>query len=322
MKIKKYSTDKNGATFSKKTLSYVAMTGAFLAVAGQSNGQVVYTNVNPDDTVRAPGANMYDYFPIDFDNDGVVDVVVHHHIEGDGVVQQARIGTFSATSSSAPIPLANRENRIPASIYTTASNHVYLYPSVLNQGDIISAGSGNMHSFLEGDPIDFQMTLNYRIGANQWGQWNGATGFMGMEFISGSSLFYGWVELDVDSAASRIIVKGYAYESTPGMLIHAGDVGVGINEGNSVDGSYFMLSSNPVSAALLSAAIFSSDKVQDYKVEIINNLGEVLDTRSAKAVAGGNTVRLHVDNIAAGNYFIKLTLGDSVKYRRLMVAEK
>jgi hypothetical protein len=54
----------------------------------------------------------------------------------------------------------------------------------------------------------------------------------------------------------------------------------------------------------------------------MNNLGEVLRTQEAKANAGGNHAQLNLNGIAAGNYFVKLTLGDKINYRKLMVAER
>ena len=80
MKIKKYSGEKNGSTLSKKALSYAAMTGAFLAASESSDGQVIYYDVNPDVTVTSPGPDMWDYYPIDFDSDGIADIVVQHYI--------------------------------------------------------------------------------------------------------------------------------------------------------------------------------------------------------------------------------------------------
>jgi hypothetical protein len=324
MKIKKYSEEKNETLFSKKALSYSAMTGAFLALASQTNAQVIYTDVIPDDTVRATAADSYDYFPIDFDNDGVLDVVIQHHIDIDTLARQAFVGTFTqVTSAGAPLfILANRVNRIIGSKYTFTTGKVYQYPSVLNFGDVISSGNPNLHSFSEGYPVKYHMSLNYATGGgNHYGQWLGVEGYMGVEFRSGSDVHYGWVELKVDSVPNWVIVKGYAYESTPGDSIHAGELPVGVKNIKS-DGSYFMLSNNPASRNKPSAVIFSSDKQQDYKLEIINNLGEVIQTQTGSAMTGkNNTIGLHLQHVAAGNYFVRLTLGDKVQHRKLAVAE-
>jgi hypothetical protein len=322
MKIKKYSNEKNGASFSKKAMTYAAMTGAFLGVAESGDAQVVYTDVNPDRVVTSAGPDMYDYFPIDFDNDGIADIVIQHYIASNGTTKIAWAGTFSQTySSGVPVMLANRLNLSPATV-DTFSGRKYIYPSVFNNGDLISSGNPNMRSFSYAYPFKSHMTLNW-ISTGQYGQWLGVEGFMGYQFISGSNIYLGWIEMDVDSAASRVIVKGYAYESTPGASITAGDIGpVGIPEKNSVDGSYFMLSNNPASHTVPSAAFFTSDKQQEFKLEIINNLGEVVSSQTGNTVVGNNTKGLHLQNVAAGNYFVRLTLADKVQHRRLMIAEK
>jgi hypothetical protein len=318
MKIKKYSTEKNGASLSKKSLSYAAMTGAFLAVAAQSDAQIIYHDVNPDDTIISPGPSTFGFFPIDFDGDAVVDIVIQHYIEADTITHEAWAGTFSQVSSiGAPISLINRNNRIPGSINTTNN---YLYPSVLNQGDLISAADPNLHSFNMAAFKQY-MTLNI-VTSSHYGHWYGVTGFMGIEFNIGANLHYGWVEMDIDSACTRVIVKGYAYESTTGMGIHAGDIGVGIPHLVSKNDMEMVVANNPSTSSAHSAVLFSSDKSQDYKIEIMNNLGEVLRTQEAKANAGGNHAQLNLNGIAAGNYFVKLTLGDKINYRKLMVAER
>jgi hypothetical protein len=131
MKIKKYSNEKNGASFSKKALSYAAMTGAFLATGEQSDAQIVYTDVNPDRVVQSPGASMYDIFPIDFDNDGVADIVVQHYIASNGTTMICWVATWSQTvSSGVPVQLVNRANRIPGTI-SAFSSRTYLYPVYL-----------------------------------------------------------------------------------------------------------------------------------------------------------------------------------------------
>jgi hypothetical protein len=319
MKVKKYSTEKNGASLSKKTLAYAAMTGAFLAAGEKSEAQIVYTDVNPDRIVTSPGPNMWDYFPIDFDNDGVADVVIQHYIASNGTTMIGWAGTFSQTvSSGVPVLLVNRLNRIPGTI-NTFSGRSYLYPDVFAQGDLISSGNSHLHSFYQGYFKSIQ-TLNW-ISSGQFGQWLGVQGFMGIEFNSGTNIFYGWVEMDVDSAASRVIVKGYAYESTPSAPIHAGDMGPLAVDHNTVADSYFMLSSNPASNSSPSAVMFSSTKQQAYKIELVNTLGDVIKTLNGEAAAGNNTKGLHLQDVAAGNYFVRLTMGDKVQHRRLIVSE-
>jgi hypothetical protein len=310
MKIKKYSSDKNNSSYAKKVLSYATMSGAFLAVADSADAQIIYTDVNPDTVLKATTPSTHSFFPVDFNSDGVVDVVVSHYLYGDSITKQGSLLQFS---TSAQTTVVNSYNRVMGDF-----SGAYFYPSALAAGASISSVNPAFHAFTE---IAFQtMTLNH----NGSGPWNGTTAFVGVEFKSADSLevFHGWIELAVDSGVpDSVVVKGYAYESNPGDLIHAGDIGVGIHGAKKIKHSDIVITNNPA-GNVPSQVLFTSDKAQAYKIEIINNLGEILRTQSASAVAGQNRVTLDTRRLAAGNYFMKLTLGDTVRFKKLMVAEK
>src|SRR3569832_768619 len=127
--------------------------------------------------------------------------------------------------------------------------------------------------------------------------------------------------MDVDSFPDSVVVKGYAYESAPGVGIHAGDRVTNVQEIHQTDGSYFQLSHNPSTPSHITHVYFSSDKPGEYKLEIVNTLGDVLRTHEGMSVMGYNNVRLPLENLAAGNYFIRLTTGDKVQHRKVMVVE-
>ena len=55
------------------------------------------------------------------------------------------------------------------------------------------------------------------------GQWPGVTnGYLGLKFMIGSEVHYGWARLTVGKRVSHVVLTGYAYETIPNKPIKAG----------------------------------------------------------------------------------------------------
>jgi hypothetical protein len=54
---------------SGKLASYSTMAGAFIALSSSANGQVLYTDVNPDETYSENG----EFYELDLNEDGDID---------------------------------------------------------------------------------------------------------------------------------------------------------------------------------------------------------------------------------------------------------
>lgn len=191
--------------FSERLTKYGALS---LAIAGVSNvaGQVVYTDVDPDFTGGAT-----DVFNIDFNNDGMDDVSIVQ--SNNGIYEH-----ISVTPASGNGVLA-------------ASNSGYLYASNLSAGTAINSAAGSFRSI--GDLC---------AGAGYAGsQFCGATdGYIGVQFAVGGSTYYGWIRVDV-ADSSNFVVKDFAYESTAGTAIAAGDTGTAGIEDQIFEGFSFFV---------------------------------------------------------------------------------
>lgn len=174
---------------SKRIAKYSALTLAIAGVADAS-GQVIYTDVNPDFA-----GTTGDSFAIDFNNDGIDDVTV----------VAVNIGYNLVTIEAEPL------NGVIA-----ASNQGYFYASNLAYGTDINAGAGVFRGF--GDAC---------AGAGYTGsQFCGeGEGYVGVQFDVAGETHYGWIRIDVADSANFIVLD-YAYESTAGATIAAGDQGV------------------------------------------------------------------------------------------------
>ena len=174
--------------FSKKLAKYSALTLAIAGIADAS-GQVVYTDVDPDFA-----GTIGDSFTIDFNNDGIDDIVV--------LAQD--VGYDLVTIAAEPL------NGVIAT-----SNGGYFYASNLAYGTPINAGAGVFRDF--GDAC---AGVGY-AGSQFCGE---GEGYVGVAFDVSGNTHYGWIRIDVADSGSFVVLD-YAYESTANAAIAAGDQG-------------------------------------------------------------------------------------------------
>jgi len=174
-------------SFSKKIAKYSALSLAIAGVADAS-GQIIYTDVDPDFV-----GGLGDNFAIDFDSDGFDDINVI----------QSNNGNYELVKAQ---PAAG--NGVIA-----ASNAGYFYASNVAYGSAISAGAGSFRSF-----GSFCAGVGY-AGSQFCGL---GEGYIGVEFDISGDTHYGWVRVDI-ADSSNFIVLDYAYESTAGDSLNAGE---------------------------------------------------------------------------------------------------
>ncbi|MEX0998197.1 MAG: T9SS type A sorting domain-containing protein [Flavobacteriaceae bacterium] len=174
--------------FSKKLAKYSALTLAIAGIADAS-GQVVYTDVDPDFA-----GTVGDSFAIDFNNDGIDDIVVLAQNVGYDIVQV----------------VAEPLNGVIAT-----SNAGYFYASNLAYGTPINAATGVFRDF-----GDVCAGVGY-AGSQFCGE---GEGYVGVLFDVSGNTHYGWIRIDVADSANFIVLD-YAYEATPDTAIEAGDEG-------------------------------------------------------------------------------------------------
>lgn len=182
----------------QKLLKYGALT-AVLGGASEVNGQIIYTDVDPD----VGGAGVL--YSIDMDNDGNDDFQIRHWD------QSASGGDMDLLVAG---PAVNSNSSFSNSIIAS-SNPYFVYPMVLNAGDAISAGATgwNNESFQSLDEDDCYV-----------GNWCNVTDkYLGLRFKIGTDTHYGWARLSVGANASDWVIKDYAYNGTPGEAIDAGE---------------------------------------------------------------------------------------------------
>ncbi len=190
---------------------YGTMAAAVTAVAAVSDAdaQVMYTDINPDETYSTHG----DSYDLDLNGDAIIDFQI----------LQATSGYNSAYNAVLAFPnSAYSTNNIMGSLFYS----VIPMPYALNAGTPIGA-SGN---FPSGAYSTNFLAYVYQ-GTGVYANWNGQSDkYLGLRFDISGSTHYGWARLSVASGSGSFTIKDYAYEATAGVSIDAGDMGVSIEE--------------------------------------------------------------------------------------------
>ncbi|MFZ9027687.1 MAG: T9SS type A sorting domain-containing protein [Crocinitomicaceae bacterium] len=200
-------------------LKYSAAAGAFLA-AGAVNGQIQYTDVNPDVVLD----NTTPQYDMDLDGDLVNDFGF--------AVQTFSFTTsgISITGSYAGVALGTG-NSVAGTMSSTSSGGSQFNVSPITAGNPIDAGNdwGNGGSY--GAEL---MAGNFNIPAfpgysSDFGNFSGNDIHLGVKFMVGGSTHYGWIRMDVLPDGSQITIKDYAYNTIADLTINAGQT-VGIED--------------------------------------------------------------------------------------------
>lgn len=300
MKIKKYKSEKS-TEINGKLKSYSALTGAFLAAASGVEAQIIYHDVNPDAIVHNG------IYTVDMDGSGVGDFVINQYsISGS---QSYKTAGITATTQH----LSNR-------VIAKGPSIAQYFASRLNAGALIGP-SGNGFKNLLSQCISnvLPMATNFSTGSH--GYWaGGKSGFIGVEFKNNGNTYYGWIDCYVANKADTVIIRGWAYNSIPNTLIHSGDSGLstGIEQTASTLNHIGNFYPNAVKFDNTFIEI-ETKETADLKIEIMNELGQVLQTEEKKINNGKNILQLNVEKIADGNYFVKLAVGQQFYFRKLIV---
>ncbi|MBL7965318.1 MAG: T9SS type A sorting domain-containing protein [Flavobacteriales bacterium] len=281
-----HTTQKNKLTDRWK--AYTGMSAAFMAVGAHADGQVIYTDVDPDQVL------VNDQFTIDFDNDGNQDLLILH----------------STTSSGG---LNIQAAAVSGEVLGTVTSS-FMYPLVLAAGAPIDPANPNWQaSYAFGT-----LAIRYSYGSSTavYGNWLGQNGYLGVRFTSGAGdTHFAWVHLSVGAQCENITIYGYAFNATPNTAINAGDDGsTGMRDAvaAALDASIFPNPATHNATLQLDAA-----KAGAYQVSIMNSMGQVLIAQQVNAGTGTHRFDLDLSGLAAGTYFVEVRGEDQVVMRKV-----
>lgn len=206
----KNSTKKNNLQ------KYAAVAGAFLA-SGAVNGQIMYTDVNPDVVISVANGNSPYLIDMDGDTNDDLGIVVDS-FSGSFTTYISGYGTYNIGYSGSYAAVAGQPS-LGAAMDSSSNAAVLSSGSTINSTNSFTS-SGLMgivgSSFFTAIPISSSWSDGPWLGQNDK--------FMGVAFDIGGNTHYGWVRLSVAADASSVTIHDYAYNAAPGGSIQAGQV--------------------------------------------------------------------------------------------------
>ena len=266
-----------------------------------ANAQIVYTDVNPDDTITCNAPPLCTAIDsLDLDNDGNIDFnlsTYYHFIGLCGIppprgISNAMVSTISVNS-----------------FYGIDSSN----PSALNYGDTID---GNLIWSNGADTLrSLYRTTCLPIISSDAGNWSSGTdNYLPVKISILGNNYFGWIRMYFPETYTyfKIILKDYAYNSIPNQAILAGQTfATGISE-NSFPSS-ITLFPNPVSNHF-TIALGSINK--NVEVTITDIAGKIIYTTTSRET---QKIEVNTKDFAEGVYIVQFHSADFIETKKLIV---
>lgn len=235
---------------------------AFISISAVSKSQIIYHDVNPDTTVSATTTEVIESFYIDLDHDGQYEKELRHFNPGTGN-ELVELQNNAGLSIFAEQVLTTDNRTKPITINDNIS-------SILKWGQ---DGTGNLNStwFGTGDK------------------------FLGLRFQKSGQWHYAWVRITCPADKQSVTIKDFAYNSTPGAPINAGQQsGTGIYHAANERDIKLALSGNGIRFINLEAGIAYTLNLRD------------ANGRNVQKAIIKNDETVDITSLASGIYFAVL----------------
>jgi len=272
-------------SFNQKLNTYSTIaTGVLLAAS--ANGQIVYHDIVPDSILEVPTIPATgNSFQFDLNNDTKVD-----------------INFFGLRFSSSSSYSAWGFFALYAGSFVTGSNS-YINALPLNHTISKTLSSGNdwrSKGTFASKSIYYSNTYTYGNWANQNDK------YLGLRFETTSNdTLYGWMRLSVNQNCDSLIVKDYAYNSTPNQSILAGQT-VSIVENNIDLGKVFY------NTGKLHINLFSAEKTQ---IHIFNITGKRIISETTE----NKSHIIDLQNLSKGMYLVEIINKSGIQRKKILI---
>lgn len=186
----------------KDLIRYSAAAGAAVLGASVAQGEIVYTDIDPDAFLMPGGTESYN---IDVDGETKFSILC-------GSISIYRYAAVQNKTSNAHW-LAPHRGRAT-------------YVLAMSEGDSVSAVPVEkewMNSVYSSANLALFFSVSDTTGGV--GHFLGTSGkYIGIKFHDNGNTHYGWIQVDVPSDVSSVTVTGWAYNDTPDGAITAGMV--------------------------------------------------------------------------------------------------
>jgi hypothetical protein len=288
----------NSSTIIRKLKQYSILASPIIALSTPGDAQISYHDVNPDYEL---GAQAGDFAEVAFDlnNDGITDFVF-------SVFSKYQSDSEGPKFNKAGIaPFQENGNAIIGYTHTHIPNKYY-YASALNVNDDINNSKHFWDYF-----GDFGTFVYYQYPNHTFGQWNDITDrFMGFRLKDNAgNTHYGWMRLDVFKADARIVIKDYAYESTPDLGIKAGDGGVPVENVNP---------ENDINIFAYNKTLFIESTMQPGAPLKISGM-DLLGKKMLEKDVHETSTQISLKSFSAGIYLVSVVNGAKLTTKKISV---
>lgn len=290
--------------FTKKLAAYAVIAEAAL-ISSSAVAQVVYTDVE-DQTLTKNG----DFYAIDFDKDGNIDMQINHV-----AFEVIGVNVKAAIRAIAP-PVGFAEGVKGNSVLVT--NKVdYGYAAMLDAGYTIYADKAFTFNAWGPNMVAFQSMKNNQAGTTREstaGEWlkNANRKYLGVKFPIDGKVHYGWIRMSVSAPDENNLtatIHDFAYESTPTKPLLTG---AGTNSVENLQKLGISIFPNP------SSDIFNIkfDNDKNFNAKIIDITGREIYTKQGIS----SNEKIDLSSQPEGVYFITLENDDAIISQKLIIS--
>lgn len=243
----------------------IILTTMFLTLLS-AKAEIIYRDINPDTTLSASVSEIFKWFMIDLNNDGIDDFYIKHF---NPPFDFKEIEFYTNIGQKGEILVDNK-----------------FVPYSLNQNETIGSSQNEWTCTAHGGS-----SSALGMAANWVGKQDK---FIGLRFKINNNWHYAWLRLSVSSDTSSVTVKDFAYNSTPSESIAAGQTNSTAVEENifQKDNEIFIYP-NPV-------------KEKMYIRGIVTGRLLIFSSEGIKLFEAENIDGIDVAELTSGLYFIKI----------------
>lgn len=273
---------------------YTAAAAAVVGAVTGANSQIVYTDINPDETHDPANNGGVEFGMLDINNDAVLDFYVYSR---DTTV--AGTGTFKLTMVA---PYGTLGNAVAGDAPSG-----YNYAFALTSGTAISAATAWITPASSGA---LSMALNVDGSFPYASYWaNGVTDkYLGLKFFVGGNAHYGWARLDVTADGDVFTMKDYAYNATADAAINAGQM-AGINTMELESLLQFVNQSDN------SVKVVINGGLTEGTISLVSAAGQVVSTGKVDS----DEYSVSLNGLSAGIYVISAQFAEGTMTKKVIV---
>jgi len=292
-------------TLDSKLKKYTALAGGLTLIAGAAQGQVYYTDVNPDIAISGHQQGTV----IDFNGDMTGDITLATmDTITTGIYPYGGYNipyTFTYRAAVVLTPGAGSNEGWMASGSSSSAGLANVAASAAIGGaGVFGTGQGNIgavSSYYLGAPI----AASY--GPNLSGMAGATDAYLGVKFDIGGSAHYGWIRVDLSADGGTLTVKDYAYDATAATDIAAGDMGnVGISE---LENFASIINTNDM------VVISLTKGTNNAEATITNISGQQVYTQAMNS----NKEQIAMNEFASGIYLVSVRSDKGIVTKRVYV---